>query len=56
MFISARVIVNFIQDLCKRAAVLSNKVMKHGFVAEMESILDNETKISHEDLAKKVIS
>ena len=28
------------QDLCKRAAVLTNKVMKHGFVSEMESILD----------------
>jgi nucleosome binding factor SPN SPT16 subunit len=42
------------QDLCKRAAVLSNKVMKHGFVQEMEGILDNETKITHEDLAKKV--
>jgi hypothetical protein len=28
--------------------------MKHGFVQEMEGILDNETKITHEDLAKKV--
>lgn len=28
--------------------------MKHGFVQEMESILDNETKITHEALAKKV--
>lgn len=34
--------------------MLSNKVMKHGFVQEMESILDNETKITHEELAKKV--
>jgi len=34
--------------------VLSNKVMKHGFVQEMESILDNETKITHDELAKKV--
>eukprot|EP01032_Pedospumella_encystans_P025026 gene25026-28292_t len=41
-------------DLCKRAAVLSNKVMKHGFVQEMESILDNETKITHDALAKKI--
>lgn len=44
------------QDLCKRAAVLSNKVLKHGFVQEMESILDNETKITHEELSRKVQS
>lgn len=42
------------QDLCKRAAVLSNKVLKHGFVQEMENILDNETKITHEELSRKV--
>ena len=42
------------QDLCKRAAVLTNKVMKHGFVQEMEGILDADTKIKHLDLAKKV--
>eukprot|EP00981_Chlorochromonas_danica_P000694 scaffold147_cov164-Ochromonas_danica.AAC.11 len=41
-------------DLCKRAAVLTNKIMKHGFVPEMENALDNDTKISHKDLAKKV--
>jgi nucleosome binding factor SPN SPT16 subunit len=34
--------------------VLSNKVLKHGFVQEMESILDNETKITHDELSKKV--
>ena len=34
--------------------MLSNKVMKHGFIQEMESILDNETKITHDALAKKV--
>jgi hypothetical protein len=28
--------------------------MKHGFVAEMENILDNDVKITHQDLAKKV--
>lgn len=41
-------------DFCKRAAIFSNKVMKHGFVAEMESILDEDKKITHQDLAKKV--
>ena len=30
-------------------------MLKHGFVQKMEDILDNETKITHEDLAKKVI-
>lgn len=42
------------QDLCKRAAVLSNKVMKHGFVQEMEGILDEDKKISHQALSRKV--
>lgn len=43
------------QDLCKRAAVLSNKIMKHGFVAEMEKILDAQEKVTHDELSKKVI-
>lgn len=34
--------------------MLSNKVMKHGFVKEMESILDSDTKISHRELSEKV--
>ena len=41
-------------DLCKRAAVLTNKIMKHGFVAEMENILDNDIKKTHLDLSNKV--
>ena len=28
--------------------------MKHGFVEEMENILDKDIKISHQELAKKV--
>jgi len=44
----------FVQENCRRAAVLSNKVMKHGFVKEMESILDSDTKISHRELSEKV--
>jgi len=28
--------------------------MKHGFVAEMEKILDAQDKVSHEELSKKV--
>lgn len=33
---------------------MSNKVMKHAFVNEMENVLDNDTKISHEELSSKV--
>jgi len=44
----------YVQDLCKRAAVLSNKIMKHGFVAEMEKILDAQEKVTHDELSKKV--
>jgi hypothetical protein len=47
-------ITHALQDLCKRAAVLSNKVLKHGFVAEMENILDNDSTISHEEMSRKV--
>ena len=42
------------QEMCKRAAVLSNKVMKHAFVAEMERILDADEKKSHADIAEHV--
>ena len=38
-------------ELCKRAAILTNKVMKHGFVSEMEDVLDSGKKITHEQLA-----
>jgi nucleosome binding factor SPN SPT16 subunit len=41
-------------DLCKRAAVLTNKIMKHGFVPEMESVLDNDVKRKHLDVSNKV--
>lgn len=32
-------------ELCKRAAILTNKVMKHGFVSDMEDILDSGKKV-----------
>ena len=41
-------------DTCKRAAVLTNKVMKHGFVKDMEEIIDQEKTITHEALAQLV--
>jgi nucleosome binding factor SPN SPT16 subunit len=43
-----------IQDACKRAAVLTNKVLKHSFVTEMESIIDDGKKTKHDELATKV--
>lgn len=41
-------------EFCKRAAILTNKVMKHAFVNEMEDILDKGTKVSHEKLSSSV--
>ena len=41
-------------ELCKRAAVLSNKVMKHGFVKDiMEDIIDKDLNVSHYQMAEK---
>ena len=41
-------------EMCKRAAILTNKVMKHGFVEEMETILDKGLKTAHEKLSAKI--
>ena len=41
-------------DTCKRAAVLTNKVMKHGFVKDMEKIIDDAKSITHKDFAQLV--
>ncbi|EEC50840.1 predicted protein [Phaeodactylum tricornutum CCAP 1055/1] len=41
-------------DLLKKSSVLANKVMKHGYVKRMEEIIDSETSITHEALAKYV--
>jgi hypothetical protein len=43
-----------LQDTCRRAAILSNKVMKHGFIPEMETIIDKDSKVSHEKIASTV--
>lgn len=34
--------------------MLTNKIMKHGFVAEMENILDNDVKKPHLDISNKI--
>ena len=41
-------------DLIKKSSVLSNKVMKHGYVKRMEEVIDSEETIKHEDLATYV--
>ena len=41
-------------DMLKKSSVLSNKVLKHGFVPKMEDIIDNSTKVTHEKLATDV--
>ncbi|KAL7551444.1 hypothetical protein ACHAWF_016787 [Thalassiosira exigua] len=41
-------------DLLKKSSVLSNKVMKHGFLPRIEDVMDNGTKVSHEKLASEV--
>ena len=41
-------------EMCKRAAILTNKVMKHSFVNDMEEVLDKGSKVTHEKLAGKI--
>jgi len=41
-------------ELLKKSSVLSNKVLKHGFVPKIEDIIDNSTKVSHEKLATDI--
>ena len=40
-------------ELCKRAAVLTNKVMKHGFVSKMQDILESDSKVGHDKIAQE---
>lgn len=42
------------RDLMKKSSVLSNKVLKHGFVKRLEEIIEEETTISHEALATEI--
>lgn len=41
-------------DLMKKSSVLSNKVMKHGYIKKMEEVIDEEKSITHEQLAAHV--
>lgn len=42
------------RDLIKKSSVLSNKVMKHGFVKRLEDIIEEETKITHETFSSEI--
>jgi nucleosome binding factor SPN SPT16 subunit len=42
------------RDLMKKSSVLSNKVMKHGFVKRLEEIIEEESTITHEKLATEM--
>jgi len=41
-------------DLIKKSSVLSNKVMKHGYIKRMEEVIDSEESITHEQLSSYV--
>jgi nucleosome binding factor SPN SPT16 subunit len=41
-------------DLMKKSSVLSNKVLKHGFIPKIESVIDEGTKTTHDKLAQEV--
>eukprot|EP00752_Nemacystus_decipiens_P016325 g14600.t1 len=41
-------------DMVKRAAILSNKVMKHGFIQKIEEVIEEEMTTTHEKLAQEM--
>jgi len=41
-------------DLLKKSSVLSNKVLKHGFITKIESVIDEGLKTTHEKMAQDV--
>ena len=41
-------------DLLKKSAVLSNKVLKHGFIPKLEDVIDKEESTTHEALSAQV--
>jgi len=45
---------DFERDLMKKSSILSNKVMKHGFVKRLEDIIEEETKITHEAFSSEI--
>jgi len=41
-------------DLMKKSSVLSNKVLKHGFIPRIEEVIDSSLKVTHEALAAEI--
>ena len=43
-------------DFCKKTAILSSEVMKHGFVFKMEAMIDEDSLVPHNSLCRDVES
>jgi nucleosome binding factor SPN SPT16 subunit len=43
-------------DLLRKSSVLTNKVLKHGFIPKIEEVIDQEIKVTHEALASDMES
>lgn len=41
-------------DLLRKCSVLTNKLLKHGFIPRLEEIIDKEVQISHEALSNEI--
>lgn len=41
-------------DLLKKSSVLSNKVLKHGFVPRIEEVIDSSAAVTHEKIASEI--
>jgi nucleosome binding factor SPN SPT16 subunit len=41
-------------ELCRRAAILTNKILKHSFVDSLDSIIEEKQTKSHDDLTKQL--
>jgi len=42
------------QDFIKKSSVLSNKVLKHGFIPRLEDIIDKEQKVTHDQISAEI--
>jgi len=42
------------QEFIKKSSVLSNKVLKHGFIPRLEDIIDKEQKVTHDMLSSEM--
>jgi len=42
------------QDFIKKSSVLSNKILKHGFIPRLEDIIDKEQKVTHDQISSEI--